>query len=172
MKYLEQDLRNKNVLSVDETWLGMADYRQRHWRSYKENCSIRAKKMQPRISMIVAVDRYGEVYLSLTQSNSNQSMMGIFIERLSLKLDKTNPHWRNNTIICWDGAAYHKAAGTQKLLERLNVPIMMLGPYSYNAAPCELFFAAFKSADINPSKVPLGKGNFDEVVRLVVQRCQ
>ena len=29
MKYLEQDLRNKNVLSVDETWLGMTDYRQR-----------------------------------------------------------------------------------------------------------------------------------------------
>ena len=66
MKYLEQDLRNKNILSVDETWLGMADFRQRHWRPYKENCSIRAKKMQPRISMIVAVDRYGEIYLSLT----------------------------------------------------------------------------------------------------------
>ena len=43
------------------------------------------------------------------------------------------------------------------MLECLRVPIMMMGPYSYDIAPCELFFAAFKSADINPSKVPTGK---------------
>ena len=48
----------------------------------------------------------------------------------------------------------------------------MMGPYSYDAAPCELFFAAFKRADINPSKVPLGKAHFDDIVKLVVQRCR
>ena len=57
------------------------------------------------------------------------------------------------------------------MLERLKVPIIMMGPYSYDAAPCELFFAAFKSADINPAKVPLGKQHFLEVVKLVVKRC-
>ena len=45
---------------------------------------------------------------------------------------------------------------------------MMLGPYSYDAAPAELFFAAFKAADINPNKVPLGKGHFAKVLQLVV----
>jgi hypothetical protein len=59
-----------------------------------------------------------------------------------------------------------------KVLERLNVPIIMLGPYSYDAAPIELFFAAFKKADINPSKVPLGKSNFKRVFELVVERCK
>ena len=48
----------------------------------------------------------------------------------------------------------------------------MLGPYSYDVAPCELFFSAFKRADVNPTKLPTGKSNFLEVVKLVVARCQ
>jgi hypothetical protein len=43
-----------------------------------------------------------------------------------------------------------------------------MGPYSYDAAPCELFFAAFKKEDINPNMVPLGKTHFKKVVELVV----
>ena len=31
---------------------------------------------------------------------------------------------------------------------------------SYDAAPCELFFAAFKKSDINPRKVPTTKQHF------------
>ena len=57
------------------------------------------------------------------------------------------------------------------MLQRLRVPIMMLGPYSYDVAPAELFFAAFKAADINPNHIPLGKGHFAEVLELVVKRC-
>ena len=97
--------------------------------------------------------------------------MSLFMEQLVLKLDKANPHWRNSTIIQWDGASYHRAKGTYEMLKRLRVPIMMLGPYSYDAAPAELFFAAFKSADINPNKVPLGKSHFAKVLQLVIQRC-
>ena len=71
-------------------------------------------------------------------------MMGLFLEQLVLKLDKERPKWRSDTIMIWDGAAYHRSTETRKTLERLNVPIMMLGPYSYDAASAELFFAAFK----------------------------
>ena len=113
-------------------------------------------------------------------------MMEIFVEKLCLKLDQRNPHWRNSHILTWDGknilvpfilyhiigASYHKAKGTKLMLERLQIPIMMSGPYSYDLAPAELFFAAFKSEDINPNKVPLGKSHFGNVLKLVVQRCQ
>jgi hypothetical protein len=122
--------------------------------------------------MITAVDRLGNVYLCLSQSNSNKSMMGLFMEKLVLKLDKENPYWRNSTVICWDGAPYHRAQSTYDMLERLRVPIMMFGPYSYDAAACELFFAAFKKEDVNPNKIPLGKTHFADVLKLVVQRCQ
>ena len=121
--------------------------------------------------MITGVDKLGNIYLCLTQSNSNKSMMGLFMEQLVLKLDKSNPFWRNSTIIQWDGASYHKAKGTFEMLQRLRVPIMMMGPYSYDAAPAELFFAAFKKADVNPNKVSLGKSHFLDVLQLVVKRC-
>ena len=59
--------------------------------------------------MITGVDKLGNIYLSLTQSNSNKSMMGLFMEHLVAKLDKENPYWRQGTIIQWDGAPYHRA---------------------------------------------------------------
>ena len=39
----------------------------------------------------------------------------------------------------------------------VQVPLMISGPYGYNCAPCELFFAVFKRADINPRKVKINK---------------
>ena len=43
------------------------------------------------------------------------------------------------------------------MFETLKIPIMFLGPHSYDAAPCELFFAQFKDRDINPRHIPTGK---------------
>ena len=48
-----------------------------------------------------------------------------------------------------------------QMLERLRVPIMISGPYSYDAAAAELFFAAFKKDDINPNSVPVSKTHFE-----------
>lgn len=74
------DFKAKNVINIDETWLGMTDFRRRHWRPYKTNCSIKQKQLLPRISMITGVDKLGNIYLCLTQSNSNKSMMSLFME--------------------------------------------------------------------------------------------
>ena len=52
------------------------------------------------------------------------------------------------------------------------MPMMILGPHSYNAAPCELYFARFKAADINPREVKAGKKHFKNVVELVVNRAK
>jgi len=38
---------------------------------------------------------------------------------------------------------------------------MFSGPYSYDIAPCELFFALLKSSDINIHQVATGKKAFD-----------
>ena len=98
-------------------------------------------------------------------------MMTLFMEQLVLKLNKENAKWREDTIITWDGAPYHRSKETKKMLARLDIPMMMMGPYSYDVAPCELFFAAFKADDVNPNKVPMGKTNFELIIKLVVQRC-
>ena len=63
--------------------------------------------MAPRVSMILAIDNNGEAYVSLSQSNSNSSMMALFIKDLVRILDKENTDWRRDTIWFWDGAPYH-----------------------------------------------------------------
>ena len=56
-----------------------------------------------------------------------------------------------------DNAPYHKSAAVLKLFRDLKIPIIFSGPHSYSAAPCELWFGAFKRADINPRRVKTGK---------------
>ena len=107
--------------------------------------------------MFLALDTAGEVYLSLLQSNSNNRVMEIYLRQLVLKLDREDVNWRANTVILLDNAPYHTSESTLDLMEGLRLPILFTGPHSYDAAPIELLFAAFKSKDINPRHVPQGK---------------
>ena len=110
--------------------------------------------MQPRIPMFLALDTDGEVYLSLLQSNYNNKVMDIYIRELVLKLDQEDANWRDNTVILLDNAPYHASDSTIELMKGLRIPLLFTGPHSYDAAPIELLFAAFKSEDINPRHVP------------------
>ena len=56
-----------------------------------------------------------------------------------------------------DNAPYHSSKDTVKVLEALKIPTLFTGPHNYDASPVELWFAAFKSRDINPRHVPTGK---------------
>ena len=79
--------------------------------------------------------------------------MEIFFHQLVLILDKERANWREDTVVLLDNASYHATANTLKVFDALRIPVMFTGPHSYDAAPCELFFAAFKRADINPRRV-------------------
>ena len=57
---------------------------------------------------------------------------------------------REDTIILLDGATYHCSDETLDHMKSLSLPIMFLGPASYNVAPCELMFAQIKSVLLNP----------------------
>ena len=56
-----------------------------------------------------------------------------------------------------DGAVWHTSVGSINLYEKLNIPILILGPYSYDGAPVELFFSFLKRGNLNPDKEPLSK---------------
>ena len=107
--------------------------------------------------MIAALDTDGRVYLSLLQANSNSNVMEIYLRALVKQLDREQKDWRDNSLILFDGARYHNSESTMKLLEVLNIPVLYTGPHSYAGVPIELWFAAFKSRDINPRKHPMGK---------------
>ena len=147
----------KRIINVDQTWLGMSDFRRMKWRQQNTTNSVPSTSMNPRITMFVGLESTGEVYVSLLQSNSNNRVMDIFLRQLVLKLDGQSADWRQNTVILFDNASYHTSESTLRLMEGLQIPVLYTGPYSYDAAPVELLFAAFKSEDVNPNHLPQSK---------------
>jgi hypothetical protein len=79
---------------VDETWLGMTDFRRMKWRENGNTNSVATKQVVPRISMIVALDTKGSIFLTLVQSNSNSKIMEIYLHQLVNKLDEERQGWR------------------------------------------------------------------------------
>ena len=71
MTVIDRDYKDKVYLNIDETWLGMSDFRRIKWQAPGTTNSVPALQMAPRVTMIVGVDTLGNVYLSLSQSNSN-----------------------------------------------------------------------------------------------------
>ena len=121
--------------------------------------------------MIVGIDTAGAVYLSLLQANNDSRTMELFFKSLVRKLDKERPEWRKNTVILLDNvsailfhkhhpfmqAPYHTSATAYNKLAGLKLPILFTGTHSYDASPCELWFAHFKNGDLNPARVKTGK---------------
>ena len=63
--------------------------------------------------------------------------MEIFYQHLCSKLDKERPNWRENTIIIHDNATYATSPASLRVYEKLQIPMMFLGPNSYDAVPAE-----------------------------------
>ena len=95
----------------------MADFRQMKWQARNSSNSVAKLQIAPRVSMIVGLDTYGSIYLSLLQSNSNSKIMEIFIVELVKKLDSERSDWRKNTVIMLDNAPYHSNPATLKVFE-------------------------------------------------------
>ena len=97
--------KGKRILNVDETWLGMTDFRRMKWRPRGSNNSVTQAQMAPRISMILGIDTTGAVYLSLLQANNDSTTMDLFFKSLVRKLDSEDASWRKNTVILLDNVS-------------------------------------------------------------------
>ena len=74
--------------------MSQAEYRRMKWRSKDTTNSVPVALMNPRISVIACLSSLGEVFLSLTQVNTNENIMEIYLHQLASKLDKHKPGWR------------------------------------------------------------------------------
>ena len=118
---------------------------------------VAAKEVRPRISLILASDSLGNLWVSLTQVNTTSKMFTLYIKELVRLLDRERPDWRKNTVMTVDGASYHKTKESFAMFNALNVPLSVLSPSSYNVAACELVFSALKRQQLNPARQPTGK---------------
>ena len=107
LEFLSLCWKKKVFLNIDETWLGMSDFRRRKWQAPSTTNSVAKLSIVPRITMILGIDTLGNVFYSLAQVNSNSSMMELYFRELVAKLDDSRPGWRDSMIILVDGAKYH-----------------------------------------------------------------
>ena len=62
----------KRILAIDETWFGETNYQRQSWLLKYDQKSHVNNVFQPRITMMAAIDNFGDSYLSVLQANNNQ----------------------------------------------------------------------------------------------------
>ena len=109
------------------------------------------------MSLIAALDTEGCVWFSLTQANTDQNVILLFLQHLIHRLDEDTPGWKQETYILLDGARYHTGTEIREFLHKMQLRVVFSGPYSYSTAPIELLFGGLKFGDLNPDKLPTEK---------------
>ena len=87
-KMLELYSQGQHVVNVDESWLPESDFSRRNWDKRGDSHSIPANPLGRKINMIAAVSSEGYVWLSLTQPNTDEDVMCVFLSKLALVFTK------------------------------------------------------------------------------------
>ena len=88
------------------------DFTRRIWAIKGSSHGLPIKMVSPRISLIMAIDNFGEVYACMTQVNTDTKIMGLYIKELVKHLDIEDRNWRKYTILMHDGAKYASSIAT------------------------------------------------------------
>ena len=90
------------------------------------------KVLGHKVNMIVAVSSEGYVWLALTQCNTDENVMQLFLSRFAACLtSKYGVGWRDEIVCVLDGAAYHRSVETRSCLQHLGMQVLLSAPYSY-----------------------------------------
>jgi transposase len=104
----------------------------------------------PQISIIAAVSSKGRIFFSVNQGSTTSITFCYFIASLCQKLDQSSSRWRQSSVFLLDNASFHKSQDTRRALSAFKVPVMFLGPYSFDMAAVEKLFSVIKNRDLNP----------------------
>ena len=114
--------QDKIVVNIDESWIDSSDYRRRRWVPKGEDNSLAARTLGHKVNIIVAVSSEGHVWLSLTQCNTDENVMMMFLSRLSAVFaSEFKGSWRDKLIILMDGASYHRSTETRACINHLGM---------------------------------------------------
>ena len=162
--------KGRRIINVDESWLNQTRHLRRTWVPSDAPSTFREKQVQPRISLILALDTDGRMWCALTQANTDADVMTLFLRYLERRLDRESPGWQESSYILLDNAAWHASEEMKQRLAKMKLPIIFSGPYSYTTAPCEAAFAALKFGDLNPERLPTGKKSLSHIADMVGKR--
>ena len=71
------------MVNIDESWIAESDYRRFRWVPKGDDNSLSERAVGHRVNMIVAVSSQGHVWLSLTQCNTDENVMQMFLSKLA-----------------------------------------------------------------------------------------
>jgi hypothetical protein len=108
-KYLEILREGKTIINIDETALVDFSYSGKSWSPKGELLSVSRKIANTRISLVAAIDNFGELFYSVKQSNSNTESTLVMLSQLVRILDNRSPSWRNDRVVMLDNATYHRS---------------------------------------------------------------
>ena len=106
--------------------------------------------------MIAALDNFGNVFWALLQCNTTSETKLLFIDELIKLLYKEDRDFKRKTVFFQDNAPYNTSDMTKEYMRKKGLTVLKSAPYSYESCPCELFWAIFKSVDLNPNRKPTG----------------
>ena len=109
----------RRIINVDESWLNSTRFIRRSWIPTDAPGTYSDKQVQPRISLIVALDTDGRIWCALTQANTDSDVMTMFLRYLVRELDRESPGWQENSTILLDNAAWHTNAVMKQRLARM-----------------------------------------------------
>ncbi len=92
----------------------------------------------------------GRVFFTINQGKTTSLTFLLFLSKLCQRLDSLERHWRKDTLFLLDNASFHKSEKAVAGYKGMGLPIMFLGPYSFNMAAVEKLFSFVKNRDLNP----------------------
>ena len=95
-----------------------------------------------RISMIAAIDNFGDSVISISTSNTDTVTFGSFLFNMVRELQNRDENWRLNTYWLFDNAVYHHEA--LEAFRKMGLKVIFTGPYMFNV-PIEQYFAQLKA---------------------------
>ena len=138
------------IINVDETWLNETNFLRKMWCPAYAPATATLRSVTPRISLIAALDTGGQVYYTLTQANTDQNVMMVYMQHLIRKLDEEDPNWKEHTYVLMDGARYHTGEDIRLFLHKMQIKMIWTAPYCYTTSPIELLFGGLKFGELNP----------------------
>ena len=93
MVMFEQLEKGQRVINVDESWLNESSFFRKIWASKSQPATYQLRNVSPRISLIAAIDNKGNAWYALNQSNTDSSVMLLFLKSLMETLDYESPGW-------------------------------------------------------------------------------
>ena len=80
------------------------------WVPHDAAGTVSDKQVQPRLSLLAALDNDGRIWFALTQANTDADVMTTFIRYLVRELERDDPLWAAKSTIVLDNAAWHSNA--------------------------------------------------------------